>query len=85
MPTTEREIINRLKRIEGQMRGIQRAVEEHRGCETVLTQIMSARKALDGVAVQVVTTYIDECLRDQPPEEARAMIGRTVQLLSRMQ
>jgi DNA-binding FrmR family transcriptional regulator len=80
----ERAIINRLKRIEGQMRGIQRAIEEHRGCEAVLTQIMSARAALDGVATEVVTTYIDECLREQPTEETRETIGRAVKLLSRL-
>ena len=84
MDKDERAIVNRLKRIEGQMRGLQKLIEERRGCEAVLTQIMSARTALDGVAAQVVTTYVDECLREQPAEEARETIGRAVQLLSRM-
>lgn len=84
MEKDERAIVNRLKRIEGQMRGLQKLIEERRGCEAVLTQIMSARTALDGVAAQVVTTYVDECLRERPAEEARETIGRAVQLLSRM-
>jgi DNA-binding FrmR family transcriptional regulator len=80
----EKAILDRLKRIEGQLRGIQKMVEEHRGCEPVLTQIMSARTALDGVAAQVVTTYVEECLADAPAAEAQRRITRAVQLLSRI-
>lgn len=80
----EKAILARLKRIEGQLRGIQKMVEEHRGCEPVLTQIMSARTALDGVAAQVVTTYVEECLADASPAEAQRRIARAVKLLSRV-
>ena len=58
-------------------------VDERRECEAVLTQIISARTALDRVAAQVVTSYIDECLAKQPADEARTGITRAVQLLSR--
>ena len=43
------EITNRLKRVEGQVRGLQRMVDEHRDCEAILTQLMAARAALDRV------------------------------------
>lgn len=84
MPAPEKAIRDRLRRIEGQVRGIQKMVDERRDCEAVLTQIISARTALDRVAAQVVTTYIDECLAKQPADEARAGITRAVQLLGRV-
>ncbi len=82
--THEQDILTRLRRIEGQLRGIQKMVEEHRRCDEVLAQLMSARTALDGAAARVVTAFVDECLVEKPPEEARREIGRVVQLLSRV-
>ncbi len=82
-PDREKEILDRLKRIEGQVRGIQRMIEERRGCEPVLTQILSVRTALERVAAEVVATSVDECLRERPPQQARQEIGRLVRLLSR--
>ena len=84
MPAPEKAIRDRLRRIEGQVRGIQKMVDERRDCDAVLTQIISARTALDRVAAQVVTTYIDECLAKQPADEVRAGITRAVQLLGRV-
>ncbi|MFN8559585.1 MAG: metal-sensitive transcriptional regulator [Dehalococcoidia bacterium] len=81
---SEQEILARLRRIEGQLRGIQKMIEDHRGCEPVLQQMMSARTALDGAAAHVVTTYVDECLAQKPPEEARADIARVIKLLSKV-
>ncbi len=79
----EQDIVGRLRKIEGQVRGIQRMIEESRGCESVLTQLLAVRTALDRVAAQVVTAKIEECLVSQQPEEAKAIITRAVQLLSR--
>ncbi len=80
---TEKEILDRLRRIEGQVRGIQKMVEERRGCEAVLTQIISAKTALERVAAEVVTGSLAECMADKPPREAQQEIARMVRLLSR--
>lgn len=80
----EQEILARLKRIEGQMRGIQKMIEDRRGCDEVLAQLLSARTALDGAATALVTAYVDECLTEKAPDEARREIGRAVKLLSRV-
>ena len=80
----EQEILARLKRIEGQLRGIQKMITDHRGCDEILAQLMSARTALDGAAVKVVTTFVDECMAEKAPEDARREIGRAVKLLSRV-
>ena len=54
------EITNRLKRVEGQVRGLQRMVEEERDCEAILTQLMAARAALDRVGLLVADNFVQE-------------------------
>jgi len=79
-----KDVLDRLRRIEGQVRGIRRMVEERRDCEAVLTQVMAARTALEGVAGRVVAAHIDECMASRPADEARAKIVRAVALLGRV-
>ena len=57
-------ILARLKRIEGQMRGIQRMVEEGKYCVDVLTQLSSAIAATEKVALIVLQNHIKGCVRD---------------------
>ena len=70
------EIILRLKRIEGQIRGLQRMVGEGRHCGDILTQLLAVRAGLDQVAVQVFHSQIDDCLSPEgaaDPESRRAL------------
>lgn len=76
------DLLDRLARVEGQVRGISRMVQERRPCDQVLTQIMAVRAALERVGAAVVTHSIDECLA-LPPEQARQTIARSIQLLTR--
>jgi len=55
-------IINRLKRLEGQIRGLQTMVESGKECEAVLTQIMAAKSALNQVGVHIVGHSMKHCL-----------------------
>jgi CsoR family transcriptional regulator, copper-sensing transcriptional repressor len=58
-------LINRLNRIEGQVRGLQRMLEGGRECEDVITQVMAIRSALEQVGLLLVDHHIHECvLRD---------------------
>ena len=54
----------RLRRIEGQIRGLQRMVEEDTYCIDVLTQVSSATKALQGVALGLLDDHMRHCLVD---------------------
>jgi len=54
----------RLKRIEGQIRGIARMVEERRYCIEILQQLTAARRALDGVTLQVMKGHINGCVSE---------------------
>ncbi len=76
----------RLKRIEGQVRGLQRMVEEDRYCIDVLDQISSVSKALRSVAIELVDGHLAHCVSEAVLEggttadaklaEATAAIGR---------
>jgi DNA-binding FrmR family transcriptional regulator len=52
----------RLKRIEGQVRGLQRMVDEDTYCIDVLTQVSAATKALQSVAVQLMNDHLSHCV-----------------------
>lgn len=75
-----REITARLKRVEGQVRGLQRMVDEERDCETILVQLMAARSALDKVGLLIVSNYIDECFPEEDPK-AKEMALRPLQFI----
>jgi len=75
------EITNRLKRIEGQIRGLQRMLEEQRECEAILTQLMAARSALDRVGMLVAENYVQQCILAADEELARQRIGRVLELV----
>ncbi|MCC6175514.1 MAG: metal-sensitive transcriptional regulator [Chloroflexi bacterium] len=79
---SERAIQARLARIEGQVRGIRKMIEDGRPCDEIVTQVLAARTALERTAAEIVDVYLDECLLMQP-DEARNRIGRTVKLLTR--
>jgi DNA-binding FrmR family transcriptional regulator len=57
-----KDLLNRLRRIEGQARGIQRLVEEDAYCLDILQQVDALTSAADGVAMLVLEDHIDGCL-----------------------
>ncbi len=56
--------LKRLRRIEGQVRGVQRMVEEDTYCIDVLTQIAAATKALEAVALSLLDDHLSHCVTD---------------------
>jgi len=80
------DLIVRLRRIEGQVKGIQKMMEERRPCREVLTQIMAARSSLDQVGVQVFQREVAECLKSDTPEgnEQIHQLQDTIRLWSKM-
>ncbi|MBI4505272.1 MAG: metal-sensing transcriptional repressor [Chloroflexi bacterium] len=84
MSERDKAIRDRLRRTEGQLRGVLRMLDEGRSCEEIVTQLLAVRAAVDRAAVEVVLAHADECLATFPPEQARAAIGRAVRLLGRV-
>lgn len=81
-------ILTRLKRAEGQVRGIQRMVEDDTYCIDVLTQVSAATRALETVAISLLNDHLSHCLAeaareggavaDEKVTEAMAAIARLV-------
>jgi len=57
-------LLTRLKRIEGQVRGISRMIDEDRYCIDVLTQLQAVRAALVGVETQMLKDHLAHCIED---------------------
>ncbi len=76
---------NRLRRIEGQIRGLQKMVEEDRYCADVITQIASVQEALRGVARNLMRNHLQHCaakaLRSGKKEETEAMYNELLELI----
>jgi DNA-binding FrmR family transcriptional regulator len=80
---TKPELLNRLSRIEGQVRGIRTMVEDDRYCIDVLTQIGAVQAALDKVALGLLDGHARHCVagaseddRPEKTEELMAAVGR---------
>jgi DNA-binding FrmR family transcriptional regulator len=58
------ELVKRIRRIEGQARGIERMMEEGRDCPEIVTQIAALRAAVDRLGYQLIRTNLRACLND---------------------
>lgn len=58
------QVLKRLRRIEGQVRGLQRMVDEDTYCIDVLTQVSAATKALQAVALSLLDDHLAHCVAD---------------------
>ena len=80
-------LTNRLKRLEGQVRGIARMVEEDRYCIDILTQIQAVRAALSRVESELLRDHLHHCVHGAiaggNPEEQRRKAGELIELLER--
>lgn len=56
------ELVTGLKRVEGQIKGIQKMLEEGRDCKQIIQQITAAKKALDRVGLSLIYTIMEMCL-----------------------
>ncbi len=78
--------LKRLRRIEGQVRGIQRMVEEDRYCADILTQISSVQQALRSVGRELVRNHLKHCATSairSGDEAAEAMYDEVVDMMFR--
>ena len=86
MPTYPKHtsVLPRLRRIEGQVRGICRMVEERRYCIDIIQQITAARKALDAASLQIMNNHINTCVSDAiRKREGQAKIAELMTTITR--
>ena len=83
---TKDQLLKRLRRVEGQVRGVQKMVEEDRWCPDILQQISAVNAALDKVALGLAAGHVQHCMamsddpkrRDEMTDELMTAIGRLV-------
>ena len=61
-PDAKKSVLNQLKRIEGQVRGLQRMIDEDRYCPEILVQVSAAQEALRKVSQVLLRTHLDHCV-----------------------
>jgi CsoR family transcriptional regulator, copper-sensing transcriptional repressor len=80
-------LLNRLSRVEGQVRGIARMIDEDRYCIDVLTQLRAVRSALARVETEMLRAHLGHCIESAitggNAEEQRQKAGELIQLLER--
>jgi DNA-binding FrmR family transcriptional regulator len=80
------QIVKRLHRIEGQVRGIERMVDEDRYCIDILTQIAAVKTALEQVGAKLLEDHVTHCVRDAIASgDERAADDKTAELLTAVQ
>ena len=86
-PEIKRSVLTRLRRIEGQIRGLQKMVEEERYCADVLTQVSSVQEALRGVGRAMLHNHLRHCateaIRSGDAARADAMYDEIMELVYR--
>ena len=79
------EMIKRLKRIEGQARGIQKMVEEDRGCAEILHQLTAINEAVRSVSLMLAEEYAVECMQDTSKRgKSREAIAAMIDAIARV-
>jgi DNA-binding FrmR family transcriptional regulator len=80
-------LVKRLHRIEGQVRGIERMVEEDRYCIDILTQVAAVNTALESLAFKVLDDHVNHCVSDAlssgDPKEAAAKSKELMEAVQR--
>ena len=80
-------VLRRLRRIEGQVRGLQRMVSDDAYCIDVLTQVSAATRALQSVALELLGDHLGHCVREAVAEggpEADAKVAEARQAIERL-
>ncbi|HTW17593.1 MAG TPA: metal-sensitive transcriptional regulator [Nocardioides sp.] len=79
--------LKRLRRIEGQARGLQRMVEEEKYCIDILTQVAAMTKALQAVSLGLLEEHMNHCVVDAAragDAEGRAKVAEAVEAITRL-
>ena len=83
---TEKHAIQaRLRRVEGQVRGLQRLVDQDTYCIDILTQIAASTKALESVALRLLDQHLQHCLTHaEGPEDTRRKLTEASEAIARL-
>lgn len=76
-------LINRLKRVEGQIRGVQSMMTDEKDCKDVVTQLSAIRSAVDKAIAAIVVENLEDCIRKEVAGEGRShdVVEQAMELL----
>jgi DNA-binding FrmR family transcriptional regulator len=86
-PEISREaVLKRLRKIEGQIRGLQKMVAEERDCESIVMQLAAVRSAIDSAGALVMNNYMKLCFRQNREDDKAALdsLARVVSIWGRV-
>jgi CsoR family transcriptional regulator, copper-sensing transcriptional repressor len=81
-------LLNRLRRIEGQVRGVEQMIEENRDCREIMQQLSSVRSAMQGATLSFMREYTRQCIlntKGQEPVHQEIIIDELIDLLGKVQ
>jgi DNA-binding FrmR family transcriptional regulator len=84
---TQDDYLKRLRRIEGQARGLQRMVDEEKYCIDILTQVAAMTKALHAVSIGLLEDHLNHCVVDAAragDDEAREKVAEATEAIARL-
>ncbi len=82
---TREVIVKRLKKVEGQIRGLQKMLINGRDCESIVTQLTAVRSALESVGQLVLNNYMQVCFRQNSKlEDSAESLARVMSIWSRV-
>ena len=83
MELEEKKILNRLKRTEGQIRGIQKMIDEEKECIDIITQLSAVRSSIDRVMGMIVAENLKNCFEhpDKNPEGQAQKLEQAINMI----
>jgi DNA-binding FrmR family transcriptional regulator len=84
-PQAKRNLLGRLRRIEGQVRGVQDMLEEERSCSEILQQLTAIRAAVQGASLVLLREYATDCLinAEEDPRQREYLVQDLIDLLGK--
>ncbi|AWI11075.1 metal-sensitive transcriptional regulator [Caldibacillus thermolactis] len=79
----DKSVVNRLKRIEGQIKGVLNMIEQNKDCRDVITQLSASRSAIDRTIGLIVSMNLEQCVREniKNGEDTQELVKEAVNLL----
>jgi DNA-binding FrmR family transcriptional regulator len=87
-PEVKTQIKNRLSRLEGQLRGVQRMIDEDRDCKAIIQQMIAIRAGVHAASIKFMQDVASDCLlnleQDENPESQKALMADLIQMLGKL-
>ncbi len=83
MEEEKKKVIHRLRRTEGQIRGVQRMIEEDKECIDIITQLSAVRSSIDRVMGMIVAENLKHCFEnpEKDPQEQAAKLEQAIKMI----